>query len=448
MQHKAEVAIVGAGIAGLKAAASLVDLGCSVVVLEANDRVGGRLKASEVAGRVVDVGGQWVGARHTVLLEEARRLGIDTYPQFAKGRTQLQLQGRLTRFTGDVPRMPLLALLEVARLQRLWARDMATVPAAAPWTARNAREWDAMSLESWILDHLHTAGARAFARIVPRGAWAAEAAQVSYLWFLDALRQCEGFGYLMAVEGGMLDAKFMGGMHQIARRLAEELGDRVMLSAPVRRIRQDNAGVVLATDQGEVEARFAIIAAPPGPIASIQFEPHLPALRDGLQQRMPMGLIIKAAVAYPTPFWRVAGFSGQVATDDDVLGIVMDDTQDTGPAILLCFIEGEEALAMSAAVPAERRRRVLASLVRFFGPEAAEPIGYDDNDWTREPWTHGYVGAMPPGVMTRFGAALREPCGRIHWAGTETATEWAGCIEGAMRSGLRAAEEVARRRNQ
>lgn len=448
MQLKAEVAIVGAGVAGLKAATSLVDLGCSVVVLEANDRVGGRLKASKVAGRVVDVGGQWVGARHSILLEEARRLGIETYPQFDDGLTQLQLQGKLTRFAGDVPRMPFLALLEVARLQRVWARDMAMVPADAPWTAPKAREWDAITLESWILSHLRTAGARAFARIVPHGAWAADAAQVSYLWFLDALRQCEGLGYLMAVEGGMLDAKFKGGMHQIARRLAEDLGDRIVLSAPVRCIRQDEDGVRLITDQGEVEARFAIIAAPPAPIASIRFEPHLPAAREGLQQRMPMGLIIKVVVAYPTPFWRAAGFSGQVVTDDDVLGIVMDDTQETGPAVLLCFIEGEEALAMSAAGPAERRRRVLASLVRFFGDQAAEPIGYDDNDWTREPWTHGYVGAMPPGVMTRFGAALREPCGGIHWAGTETATEWAGCIEGAMRSGLRAAEEVSRRRNQ
>jgi monoamine oxidase len=161
-----------------------------------------------------------------------------------------------------------------------------------------------------------------------------------------------------------------------------------------------------------------------------------------------MGLIIKAAVAYGAPFWRADGFSGQVATGDDVVGIVLDDTQATGPAMLLCFVEGEQALAMSAAGPEERKRRVIASLTRFFGPAATEPIGYADNDWTCEPWTHGYVGAMPPGVMTRFGPALREPCGRIHWAGSETATQWAGAIEGALRSGIRAAEEVARRRNQ
>ena len=302
MERKAEVIVVGAGVAGLKAAQELVDLGCSVIVLEADDRVGGRVKRGEVAGRVADVGGQWVGARHTALLAEAKRLGIETYPQYAAGKTVLQLQGKTSRFTGDVPPIPPLALLELARLQKRWARDMNTVPAPAPWTAPKAREWDAQTLDSWITRNLHTAAARAFARLVPRGAWAVEASQVSYLWFLDALRQCEGLDHLMAIKDGMLDAKFKGGMHQIPRRLAKELGERVVLSAPVRRIVQDAHSVRLTTDRGEFEARFVIVAAPPGPIARIQFEPHLPAARDGLHQRMPMGAIIKVVVAYQTPF--------------------------------------------------------------------------------------------------------------------------------------------------
>jgi monoamine oxidase len=161
-----------------------------------------------------------------------------------------------------------------------------------------------------------------------------------------------------------------------------------------------------------------------------------------------MGAVIKMIVAYNAPFWRAAGLSGQVATDDDTLGIVMDDTRDGGPAVLLCFAEGQHAIEMSALGKEARKQKVIASLVRFFGPEAAHPIGYEDNDWLTEPYTHGYVGHMPPGTMTRFGHALREPCGRIHWAGTETATEWAGYIEGGLRSGIRAAREVALRHNE
>lgn len=447
MGRKTEVIVVGAGVAGLKAACELVDLSCSVIVLEADSRAGGRLKRGEVAGRVVDFGGQWVGAQHSVLLAEAKRLGIATYAQYNKGRTALKLAGRLSHTKTDVPRMSLLALVELDRMQKRWARDMAQVPKDAPWDAPKAWAWDAMTLESWIIANLRTAEATAFARLVSRGAWAVEASQVSYLWFLDALRSNGGLGHLMGVKGGMLDSKFVGGMHQIAARLAEELGERVILSAPVRRIIQNAEGVSVLSDQGEFEARAVIIAIPPGPAQRIQFEPHLPAMRDGLQQRTPMGAIIKVVIAYETPFWRVAGFSGQIATDDDLLGIVMDDMQPTGPAMLLAFIEGARALEMSAAGQAARREQVIASLTRFFGPKAAEPIGYDDNDWTLEPWTHGYVGTMAPGVMNRFGPALREACGRIHWAGSETSTEWAGCIEGGLRSGIRAAHEAARMRN-
>jgi monoamine oxidase len=439
--------VVGAGMAGLKAASELVAKGRSVIVLEADDRVGGRTKAGHIAGRVADYGGQWVGPRHSVLLAEAARLGIETFPQYTAGKTVMLLNGRLSQFSGEVPRMSPLALIELAALQARWDREMKTVPAEAPWTAPKAREWDGQTLETWIRRNLRTAETRQFARIVPRGAWATDASQISYLWFLDALRSGEGLASLMSVKDGVLEFKFKGGMNQIARRLAEELGDRVVLGAPARRIIQGRERVRVETDKGPFDGRFVIVAVPPVPTSRIEFQPHLPAAYDALRQRMPMGAIIKAAVAYETAFWREAGFCGQVAADDDTLGLVFDDVQDDGPPVLLCFIEGPHAVALSGAGKAARREQVIASLTRFFGPAAAEPLDYDDNDWMTEPWTHGYVGTMPPGVMTRYGHALREPCGRIHWAGAETSVEWQGYIEGALRSGVRAAEEVAARHN-
>jgi monoamine oxidase len=445
---EADVIVVGAGVAGLKAAQELIAAGRSVIVLEANDRVGGRLKRVESAGRVGDVGGQWIGVGHDVLLGEGKRFGIETYAQYESGQTILQLLGKTTRFTGAVPKMPLLALIELGLLRRRWDREMKTLPADAPWNAPCAEEWDGQTLESWIVKNLRTEAAREFARLVPRGAWAAEARQVSYLWFLDALRNAGGLDYLMAVKGGALDAKFKGGMQQIAQRMGDEMGERLLLGTPVEKIAQDSNGARVFTPKGEFTARFVIVAVPPGPAARIQFVPHLPAARDGLQQRMPMGAIVKVIMSYAAPFWRDAGFSGQVATDDDTLGIVMDDARETGPATLLCFIEGRHAVKMSAAGKGERKNAVIASLVRFFGAKAADCIGYEDNDWLIEPYVHGYVGHMPPGTMTRFGHALREPCGRIHWASSETATQWAGYIEGGLRSGIRAAREVIARHNE
>jgi monoamine oxidase len=438
----ADVIVIGAGASGLKAARELVSAGRSVIVLEAHDRVGGRLKAAEIAGRKIDRGGQWIGIRHSVLLGEGERLGIATYKQYDSGKTVLKLLGKVTQFFGNVPKMPLLALLELYRVQKRWDREMKTVPADAPWTAQRAAEWDAMTLETWILQNVHTTAGREFARLVPRGAWSVEARNVSYLWFLDALRSGDGLEHLMAVKDGILDMKFLGGMHQIPARLAEELGERVILSAPVEKIVQDDNSIRAITAKGTFTARHLIVAVPPGPASRIAFEPHLPAARDGLQQRMPMGNIIKVNVAYATPFWRAKGFSGQVATDDDTLGIVMEDTPPGMAPVLICFIEGRHAIALSAVPQEQRRERVIASLIRFFGPEAADYLAYDDNDWNVDAYTHGYVGHMPPGTMTRFGHSLREPVGRIHWASTETATEWAGYIEGALRSGIRAAKEV------
>jgi monoamine oxidase len=447
-EQAADVIVVGAGVAGLKAALDLVAEGRSVIVLEAKARVGGRLKpTTAIAGRVGDLGGQWIGVGHTMLAAEAARHGVAAYQQYDAGRTVMQMLGKLVSFSGATPRLPPLALVELLLLQKRWHREMAEIPPKAPWTAPRAKEWDAQTLESWIFAHVRTRSAREFARLVPRGAWAVEARQISYLWFLDALRSAGGLDYLMSVRGGALDAKFAGGMHQIAEAMARELGDRVMLAAPVRRIVQDEAGVRAFTDQGVFTARHLIVAVPPATAGRIAFEPPLPAARDGLHQRMPVGAIIKAIVAFREPFWRRLGYSGQVATDDDIVGLVMEDAPDGATPALLCFIEGDHAVEMSAASKDERQARIVASLVRFFGPEAAEVIGYDDNDWLTEPFSHGYVGHMPPGVMTRYGSALREPCGRLHWASSETAVEWAGYIEGGLRSGARAAHEVALRHN-
>jgi len=342
--------------------------------------------------------------------------------------------------------MPFLSLLELARIQSRWDRDGATVPAHAPWEAPKAALWDSMTLDSWIQKNVHTKTARAFARLVPRGAWAIDASQISYLWFVDALRSNGGLEYFMGVKDGMLDAKFKGGMQQIAQRLADALGDRLILGAPVSKIAQDNDGVKITTSKGEFTARFVIVTAPPAAAARITYEPHLPSSRDGLHQRMPAGSIVKIVIVYKTPFWREDGFNGQVATDD-TLGLVYDDVRDDGAGVLIAFIEGRHAVELSAAGKDARREKVIASLVRYFGPKAKEVVGYDDNDWALEPYVHGYVSSMAPGTMTRFGKALREPCGRIHWAGSETSEEYAGCIEGALRSGIRVAQEVARRHN-
>lgn len=448
MVAKVDVIVVGAGLAGLKAAQELEARGRSVTVIEARDRVGGRTMPGMIAGEVIDRGGQWVGPGQQLLLGEAARLGIETYAQYDKGNQVLHYDGTRRTYSGDTPKLPLLSLLELDRVVKRWNREAATLPMDAPWTALKALDWDAQTLESWILRNIRTKGARTFARLVTRAVFCAEPQQISYLFFLEYLRSGHGVEHLIGVKGGAQEAKFRGGAHSISRRLADSLKSPIVLEAPARAIAQTDEGVSVRTDKGTFEASHAIIAVPPALASRIHFDAPLPAKRDGLFQRMPMGSVIKVHVAYAEPFWRKAGLSGQAASDGHAFNVVFDQSpDDERVGILVGFIDGAHAIEMSAMGDNARRQHVIAALVDYFGPKAAEPIDYVDQDWTAEEWSRGcYVGHMAPGVMTLFGDQIREPVGRLHWAGTETATEWAGYMDGALQSGIRAAGEILIRR--
>lgn len=445
--NKADVIVVGAGMAGLKAAMELEARGHSVILLEARERVGGRLMAGEIAGQVIDRGGQWVGPTQKLLLAEAAAHGIETYRQYDAGKQLLHYRGKLRKYAGDVPALPFLSLLELARLQKRWDREMMTLPAEAPWQAPNAEDWDSQTVETWIRTNLKTHGAQTFARIVTRAVFCAEPAQMSYLYFLDYLRGGGGVESVTGVAGGAQEAKFRGGAHSIARAMAAGLKTQVRFEAPVRAIRQHDAGVTATTDKGAFDARRLVMAIPPALASRIHYDAPLPVKRDGLMQRMPMGSVIKVHVAYDKPFWRKKGLAGMAVSDEHPFNVVFDQSpDDESVGILVGFIDGDHAIEMSAMGDNARREEVVKSLVAYFGPDAREPVDYVDQDWTAEEWSRGcYVAHMAPGVMTRFGEALRAPCGFIHWAGTETATEWQGYMDGALQSGIRVAREVETR---
>jgi monoamine oxidase len=443
-----EVVVVGAGLAGLVAARALARRGVRVRVLEARNRVGGRTHTRRLeSGLTVDLGGQWIGPgqeRVAALLDE---LGIATFPQHTAGRKLLVLDGKRREYGGRsiIPPLSPLALLELHRAVRRLDRMGATVPLEAPQQTRRDAEWDAMTVETWKLGALRRRSVRLLFDVATEAVFAAEPAELSFLHFLFYLRSGGGLVRLVEVEGGAQETRIAGGAQPLSERLAEGLGEAVTLGAPVRAVRRERGGVVVRSDVVEVHAERAIVAIPPALTAGIAWDPPLPALRAQLAQRMPMGSVIKCVAVYPTPFWRDAGWAGEVVSDEDPVRLVFDASPPDGSAgALVVFLLGRGAHLWADRPAEQRRMRVLEQLASFFGPTALRPSDYVDMVWPAEAWSGGCYGAfLPPGVLTAYGRALRAPVGRVDWAGTETATTWNGYMDGAIESGERAAAEAA-----
>ncbi len=444
--RRSDVAIVGAGFAGLIAARILARAGQSVVVLEARERVGGRTFDLILDdGSVLEMGGQWIGpgqARIHALIDE---FGIETAPTYVAGEAVTVFEDRRYRHPGDFPtdlEPSVMAGIDGAlgALETL----AATVPIDRPWETPDAIRLDGLTMADWLDSTIVDVRARAFLRALVETLYVRVAGEVSMLDFLFHARTVGSLAAAIGIEGGAQQDRIVGGPQAVAGRLAAELGDQVILRAPVRRIVHDQDGVRFETDRGVFEARRAIVAVSPMLATRIDFDPPLPSIRDGLGQRMPHGSVIKFHALYPAPFWRNDGLSGISFSTSGAVSFTTDNSPADGRrGVIVGFIEGREARRLGAAPTAARKAAATASLVRRFGPQAARMERYVEMDWSAEPWTRGcYSGHLAPGAWTSFGPALREPCGAIHWAGTETATWMAGYIDGAIESGERTAAEI------
>lgn len=438
-----DVTIVGAGLAGLTAGRRLDEAGLDVRLLEARDRVGGRVLTRDVGGHPVDLGAQWIGLRQHRMRALVEELGVETFPQHHAGATQLRVAGDVREFTAEWRALSPLAGVDFEygtwRLERLCRR----VPLSDPAAADRAVEWDATTVATWRDRQFRTEAARATFDAAVRAIFASEPDELSLLFVLFYLHAGGGFDALASVEGGAQETRVVGGTQQLAERMAAPLD--VAFSTPVRRIERGDGGVTVHADGERVEASFAVVAVPPHAAGRIAFAPALSARRRDYLQRAPMGNVVKCVATYDEPFWRPER-SGEVVADDTV-GLVFDDSPaDGGSGALVAFLLGDAAREWAEAPQAERERVVRDRLAAYLGPRAGEPTDYVDEVWGGSPWSGGcYAAMLPPGVLSRYGELRAEPVGRIHWAGTETATEGYGYMEGAVASGERVAGEIVGR---
>ncbi|HMX71502.1 MAG TPA: flavin monoamine oxidase family protein [Solirubrobacterales bacterium] len=455
-----EVVVVGAGLAGLSAARELTRRGVEVAVVEARDRVGGRILNEPIGdGEIVELGGQWVGPGQDQVLALIQELGLETFPTWCEGRNVFERGGKARTYSGTIPRLNPVSLAEVGMALKRLEKMAAKVDVTQPWAQTDLARWDAETFATWARRNAKTPAARDLLRLAIQAVWAAEPEDVSLLHALFYVQSSGGsLEKMLDAEGGAQDSRVVGGTQLIAERMAAELGDAVHLGFPVRRVRwQRMPGdiedapvefgphpVTVEADELTVSARAAVIALPPAVAGRLEYAPIMPALRDGLTQRMVQGTVVKCHAIYDEPFWRADGLSGQATSADGPVSVTFDNSPPSGtPGVLLAFLEGNAARQATDLPPAERREIVLDCLVRLFGPKAANPERFVDKAWAADEFARGcYGGYLPPGAWLMYGEGLRTPVGPLHWAGAETATVNAGYMDGAISSGIRAALEI------
>ncbi len=447
--------VVGAGIAGLVAARQVARAGLSVLVVEARDRVGGRVLNHQLAtrGATIEAGGAFVGPTQTHIRRLAKELHVPTFREHVAGNSVYVSStiGRL-EYSGTVPPDPTI-LPDAGLLLTLIDRYAAEIAVDAPWSHPRAREWDRMTLRDFI---------RSTAVVNPEGVanliecwtepgFGADPRQLSFLFVLWYVA-CSGderhvgtFARNSDTANGAQERRFIGGSQLVPLRLARQLGDIVALRAPVRRIVQHDDGVRVHTARGVVDAARVVVAAPPPLVLDIDWFPRLPVQRRKLLASQDMGDLMKCDAVYETPFWREDGLSGFGINDSGAARAVFDNSPRNGrPGVLLAFVGGDAWRTYGRMPLARRRRAVLEGFAAMFGERALHPVEYTEHDWTEERWTGGGPTSIhhADGAFSRFGPAIRRPFGRVHWAGTETSTYWSGYMDGAVRSGERAALEV------
>lgn len=441
----ADVVIIGAGATGLTAASDLVEAGLSVVVLEARDRVGGRLWTNSIDGQMYEIGGQWVSPDQTALLATLDELDLETYERYRTGESvYVGRDGVAKRFTGDIfPATPETES-EIERLITVMDELTAQTDPDAPWNHPRARELDTISFADWLETQSDDEEARDnIALFIADAMLTKPAHSFSTLQALLMAASAGSFSNLVDADF-ILDRRVVGGLQSVPVALAAALGDRVKLDQAVRTLEWHDGRVTAVTDTLRVDAKRALVAVPPNLYNRITYDPPLPRRRQQLHQHLSLGLVIKVHATYETPFWREAGLSGTAFSPYQLVHEAYDNSNHGETrGTLVGFISDEKADGVFALDPEERRAKILASLAAYYGPEAEHPSVYYESDWAAEEWTQGaYAASYDLGGLTRYGADQHTAVGPIRFGSSDIAGLGYQHVDGAIRMGHRLGGEI------
>jgi monoamine oxidase len=453
-----DVVVVGAGLAGLTAARDLLAAGKSVRVLEARDRVGGKVHNAKLKnGGVTEVGAEFVGPTQDHVLKMISDLGLKTFKTYNEGKSVLWRNDTRLVYApdpalGGSPPVAEEALFQIAGAQQLLNNWTAEIDVNAPWNDAKAAEWDKISFQDFMNANAPHPDAQLVLTSACKGIFSAEPREISLLYLIAYVASggnetTKGtLASVIAVQNGGQESRVVGGTGLIPERLAEKVGSKhITLNAAVSSITKTPTGYCVESRAGSVQARQVVVAMPPPLLKSIAFSPALPKARQNLINGLRLPPIGKGIAVYSTPFWRTSeGLDGQVVSDRGSVKVTFDSSESDGKfGAILGFILGDEMRALDKLPAAEAQKMITSDYVRYFGSQAANTTEFVLQRWDLEEFSKGGpVAVAPPGLLKENGHALREAVGGIHFAGTETSVYWTGYMDGAIRSGERVAKEI------
>ena len=420
------VAVIGAGMSGLIAARELQRRGVDVVVLESASRPGGRVLTETTAlGSRIDLGGQWLGHGHHRFEALAAELGATIFAMRTPKRPAVVDGNATISYVGPATIVANSVLLVWEGLSRVG------IP----------RSWKELSVGSW-LRRVPNHRARRILELLVSISTTADLDRLSMHAFLEMVRYQGGLTTMLSSAGGAQESLLVEGAGTLAERLAAELDGKIVFDSPVTALHRDVSGVTVHSATGMYRADKVIVTVPPPMVARIEHRPALPAERIRLQDNTYMGSVYKAIAVYDRPFWRARGHAESASITEPAMA-VFDSSPPDGPGHLCVLIAGPEARDLDTLSETARRSTVLAPIAAHLGTDVLEPRSWHEKSWHLDGHVGGGYLALPSiGHADGHLPHTSEPTGHIHWAGTESASEHAGYIEGAIESGERAAHEV------
>lgn len=442
-----DVVVVGAGVTGLTTATRLKAAGLSVLVIEARDKVGGRLWTETIDSVRVELGGQWVAADQDRVLAVLDELGIETFARYRSGSSvYIDLDGQRRLFQGGTLPVPEGTAREIDRVVAILDQLAAAMDPAAPWAHPEADELDSITFDAWLAAQTDDREARDNIASCAGPAMLTKPAHSFSALAALALAASVGSFTDLTDENVVLDLRVAGGLAQIPLGLAADLGDAVLLSSPVERIDWAADGAAVLASGRIHRARRVVIATPPHVVRKIRISPALPPRHLQLRDQQSIGVVIKVNAVYRTPFWRCAGLSGTALSPYQLVHEVYDNTNDDlgdERGVLVGFVSDVNADRLDALSPDERRKAVLASLAAYFGDEALDPIAYSESPWLADEWIGGAYGtSFDVGSLVRYGRFVHEPVGPLSFGSSDVLGPGYLHVDGGIRIGERLAASI------